>query len=138
MVPPPRRSTTRSPGSVISVIGWWVSGMMHEQPMSRTSIAATRTAGAGNPGPVYERGVKRAFYGRLRHRQRLMTMLERKPARFDLLFDQLERTPRFAELLQRDRNAFSPMEWMYLYGQGVARVGIANGVFSSEILGFSS
>ncbi|MDB5043740.1 MAG: geranylgeranyl reductase, partial [Candidatus Eremiobacteraeota bacterium] len=81
------------------------------------AVAAAREAGAHEPSAVYERGVKRAFYGRLRHRQRLMTMLERKPARFDVLFDQLERTPRFAELLQRDRNAFSPMEWMYLYGQ---------------------
>jgi flavin-dependent dehydrogenase len=81
------------------------------------AVAAARASGARDPGAVYERGVKRALYGRLRHRQRLMTMLERKPARFDVLFDQLERTPRFTELLQRDRNAFSPMEWMYLYGQ---------------------
>jgi digeranylgeranylglycerophospholipid reductase len=81
------------------------------------AVAAARDSSARDPGAVYERGVKRAFYGRLRHRQRLMTMLERKPARFDVLFDQLQRTPRFAELLQRDRNAFSPMEWMYLYGQ---------------------
>ena len=40
--------------------------------------------------PRYERAVKRAFYGRLRHRQKLMTFLERKPARFDVLFRQLE------------------------------------------------
>jgi hypothetical protein len=46
-----------------------------------------------------------------------MSALERKPARFDVLFRQLEEAPRFAELLQRDRNAFSPLEWAYLYAQ---------------------
>ncbi len=61
--------------------------------------------------------MKRAFYGRLRHRQKLMALLERRPARFDVLFRQLEATPRFAELLQRDREAFSPLEWAYLYAQ---------------------
>ena len=67
--------------------------------------------------PAYERAVKRAFYGRLRHRQRLMTLLERKPVRFDILFRQLATTPRFAQLLQRDRNDFKLGEWVYLYTQ---------------------
>jgi hypothetical protein len=53
-----------------------------------------------------------------------MTFLERRPARFDVLFGQLESTPRFAELLQRDRNAFGPWEWLYLYGQAL-RFGLA-------------
>jgi hypothetical protein len=46
-----------------------------------------------------------------------MGFLERRPARFDVLFDQLDRTPRFAELLQHDRNDFTPAQWMYLYAQ---------------------
>ena len=46
-----------------------------------------------------------------------MTFLERRPARFDVLFDQLERTPKFAELLQHDRNDFTPAQWAYLYAQ---------------------
>lgn len=66
---------------------------------------------------TYERAVKSAFYGRLRHRQKLMGFLERKPARFDVLFDQLVRTPKFADLLQHDRNDFSLGEWIYLYAQ---------------------
>jgi hypothetical protein len=57
------------------------------------------------------------FYGRLRQRHRLMTFLERRPARFDVLFEQLSRYPRFADLLQRDRNDFSLAEWIYLSGQ---------------------
>jgi len=76
--------------------------------------ARTRTA---DPAASYERAVKGAFYGRLRHRHKLMTLLERKPIRFDLLFAQLEDAPRFYELLQRDRNTFGAWEWMYLYLQ---------------------
>jgi hypothetical protein len=33
------------------------------------------------------------------------------------LFEQLEATPVFADLLQHDRNDFSPLQWMYLYAQ---------------------
>ena len=85
--------------------------------MAAQAVASVPAGRVHDAAPGYERAVKRAFYRRLRHRQRLMTMLERKPARFDILFRQLEETPRFAELLQRDRTAFSPMEWMYLYAQ---------------------
>jgi digeranylgeranylglycerophospholipid reductase len=91
---------------------------IHEAATSgRIAAEAVATARGADPAPLYERGVKRAFYGRLRHRQKLMTLLERKPARFDVLFRQLEETPRFAALLQRDRNAFTPSEWVYLYAQ---------------------
>jgi flavin-dependent dehydrogenase len=84
--------------------------------LAADAAAAARTRGT-DPAPAYQRAVKQTFYGRLRHRRHLMSFLERKPARFDVLFRQLEDTPRFAELLQRDRNAFSPWEWIYLYGQ---------------------
>ena len=46
-----------------------------------------------------------------------MTFLERRPVRFDVLFEQLARYPRLAGLLQRERNDFSFSEWLYLYGQ---------------------
>jgi len=71
----------------------------------------------GDPARRYERATKAAFYGRLKHRHHLMTFLERKPPRFDVLFEQLEASPRFADLLQHDRNDFSPLQWMYLYAQ---------------------
>ncbi len=76
-----------------------------------------------DPAPAYDRATKHAFYSRLRHRQKLMTFLERKPARFDVLFRQLEGTPRFSELLQHDRNDFTPAQWLYLYTQA-ARFGL--------------
>jgi hypothetical protein len=46
-----------------------------------------------------------------------MTILERRPGRFDVLFDQLSRAPRLASMLQRDRNDYSVGEWAYLYAQ---------------------
>jgi len=46
-----------------------------------------------------------------------MTFLERRPMRFDVLFEQLARSPRFANMLQRDRNDFSLGEWAFLYAQ---------------------
>jgi len=79
--------------------------------------AVARARRGGDPAPRYARSVKRAFYGRLRQRHKLMGFLERRPARFDVLFEQLDRTPRFAELLQHDRNDFTPAQWMYLYAQ---------------------
>ena len=88
------------------------------------AAATVHAGGARDAAPGYARAVRRAFYGRLRHRVRLMTALERKPARFDILFRQLEETPRFAALLQRDRNDFTPLEWLYLYAQA-AKFGLS-------------
>jgi flavin-dependent dehydrogenase len=85
-------------------------------------IAACAVAGAKrgktpSAGLQYSRDLKTAFYGRLRHRHKLMTFLERRPVRFDVLFEQLARSPRFATMLQRDRNDFSLGEWAFLYAQ---------------------
>jgi len=85
--------------------------------LAAEAAAGARAGRPADPARWYERSVRRAFYRRLRHRHRLMTMLERKPARFDVLFEQLASNPRFADLLQRERSAFGPMEWMYLYAQ---------------------
>ncbi|HYZ15065.1 MAG TPA: NAD(P)/FAD-dependent oxidoreductase [Candidatus Acidoferrum sp.] len=85
--------------------------------LAAEAAASVRNGQVRDAAPGYQRGVQRAFYSRLRHRHKLMTFLERRPARFDVLFRQLEETPRFAEMLQRDRNAFTPLEWAYLYAQ---------------------
>jgi flavin-dependent dehydrogenase len=94
---------------------------IHEAAMSgRVAAAAVADAHHGRsatPGMQYEGTLKGMFYGRLRHRHKLMTILERKPKRFDVLFEQLARAPRFAAMLQRDRNDFSLAEWAYLYAQ---------------------
>ena len=94
---------------------------IHEAAMSgRLAAQAAADARYGrvpSPGSQYERNLKKIFYGRLRHRHKLMTFLERKPKRFDILFSQLARAPKFAAMLQRDRNDFSLGEWAYLYAQ---------------------
>jgi flavin-dependent dehydrogenase len=93
---------------------------IHEAAMSGRYAAGAVSAGkreARDPAPAYERATKHAFYARLRHRAKLMSFLERKPDRFDVLFRQLEGAPRFAELLQHDRNDFTPPQWLYLYAQ---------------------
>jgi flavin-dependent dehydrogenase len=100
---------------------------IYEAAMTGRYAAAAVSAGrrdSRDPAPAYDRSTKRAFYARLHHRQKLMSFLERKPARFDVLFRQLERTPRMAELLQHDRNDFTPPQWLYLYAQA-ARFGLS-------------
>ncbi len=92
--------------------------------LAAEAAGAVRAGRARDAAPGYQRAVRRAFYGRLAHRHHLMQFLERKPARFDVLFRQLAGTPRFAALLQRDRNDFSPWEWLYLYAQA-ARFSLA-------------
>jgi len=93
---------------------------IHEAAMSGRFAAEAAVRGDMR---VYERLTKAAFYGRLRHRHVLMTALERNPARFRLLFEQLAAEPKLVVLLQHDRNDFSLGEWLYLYGQA-ARFGM--------------
>jgi digeranylgeranylglycerophospholipid reductase len=85
--------------------------------IAAAAVAEARRGRSRDAAPHYERATKAAFYGRLRHRHHLMTFLERKPSRFDVLFEQLEATPVFADLLQHDRNDFSWRQWVYLYAQ---------------------
>jgi flavin-dependent dehydrogenase len=87
------------------------------------AVSAEKRGPESDPTPAYAASTKHAFYARLHHRQKLMTFLERKPARFDVLFRQLEGSPRFTELLQHDRNDFTPRQWLYLYAQA-ARFGL--------------
>ncbi|MBV8750813.1 MAG: NAD(P)/FAD-dependent oxidoreductase [Candidatus Eremiobacteraeota bacterium] len=85
--------------------------------LAAEAVAQTHSGRVRDAAPGYERAVQRRFYGRLRRRHRLMTFLERRPARFDVLFRQLEETPRFATMLQSERDAFGPLDRMYLYAQ---------------------
>ncbi len=85
--------------------------------LAAEAVVALKCGLTTAPAQKYERRLKDTFYRRLRHRHKLMTFLERKPVRFDVLFEQLSRTPRFADMLQRDRDDFGPGEWAYLYAQ---------------------
>ncbi len=94
---------------------------IHEAAMSgrfaAQAVADARGGRVRSPARQYERTLKAIFYGRLRHRHKLMTYLERRPHRFDVLFDRFERAPRLARMIQRDRNDFSLVEWSYLFAQ---------------------
>jgi flavin-dependent dehydrogenase len=67
----------------------------------------------------YERAVKQRFYRRLRHRARLMRYLELRPSRYALLFEQLAKAPRFADILQREDHERTMLDRLYLYGQAL-------------------
>ena len=72
--------------------------------MSGRFAAAAVTAATSNardPAPGYERAVKRCVWrcACVETPLKLMTFLERKSGRFDLLFRQLEGAPRSPELL---------------------------------------
>ena len=76
----------------------------------------------------YEAALKRRFYRRLRHRAQLMRYLEKRPARYALLFEQLAKAPRFADILQREDQERTMLDRLYLYGQALrfaARAGRA-------------
>jgi geranylgeranyl diphosphate/geranylgeranyl-bacteriochlorophyllide a reductase len=68
--------------------------------------------------------VGRRFRQRLSHRERLMRFLERRPARFALLFEQLARTPGFVEVLQKEDCERTMSDRLYLYRQ-VVRFGLS-------------
>ncbi len=65
----------------------------------------------------FESSVKRRFYRRLQHRSRLMRYLEERPARFGVLFDQLERSPRFVRALYREDHERTIADRLQLYAQ---------------------
>jgi geranylgeranyl reductase len=67
----------------------------------------------------YEDAVKRRFYRRLRHRAPLMRYLEKRPGRYAILFDQLAKSPRFADILQREDHERTMLDRVYLYGQAL-------------------
>lgn len=86
--------------------------------MAAEAVARERRTGA--PAHAhYERTVKQRFYHRLRHRAGLMRYLERKPSRYAVLFEQLAKAPRFADILQREDHERSMLDRLYLYGQGL-------------------
>lgn len=82
------------------------------------AVVQSRRTGA-SAHKAYESAVKGRFYRRLRHRSRLMRFLERKPSRYALLFEQLAKAPRFADILQREDHERSMLDRLYLYGQAL-------------------
>jgi geranylgeranyl reductase len=63
--------------------------------------------------------VRDRFARRLAHRVRLMQYLERYPRRYAVLFQQLARTPRLAEVLLKEECERTMSERIYLYSQAL-------------------
>lgn len=81
--------------------------------------AAAARAGIRSAAQLFERQVKKRFYHRLRHRATLMTYLERRPARYGLLFTQLAKFQRFSDVLQQEDHERRLRDKLYLYGQAL-------------------
>jgi geranylgeranyl reductase len=69
---------------------------------------------------TYAARLHRRFARRLAHRVKLMRFLERYPARYGVLFEQLASFPRFADTLQREDHERSFLDRGYLYMHAMA------------------
>jgi flavin-dependent dehydrogenase len=88
--------------------------------------AATSEPHGARAAARYAKAVAGRFARRLMHRVKLMRFLERRPARFTVLFELLERNPRFAEALQKEDFERSVGDRLFLYGQA-ARFALRSG-----------
>jgi geranylgeranyl diphosphate/geranylgeranyl-bacteriochlorophyllide a reductase len=74
---------------------------------------------AGRASVRYASLIAARFARRLAHRVQIMRYLERQPRRFGLLFEQLARTPRLAEVLLREDYERTMSDRLYLYRQAL-------------------
>ncbi len=96
---------------------------IYEAAMSGRLAAEAVAAERDNPvraATRYATSVASRFARRLAHRVKLMRFLERRPARFTVLFELLARSPRFADVLQKEDLERTLGDRLYLYWQ-VAR-----------------
>lgn len=87
--------------------------------LAAEAIASSR-ARPSNAAARYGRALRDRFHGRLRNRERLMRFLEKRPARYGVLFDQLAKSPRFADILQREDHERDTGDRAYLYAQALS------------------
>ncbi len=93
-----------------------------EAAMSGRLAAEAVVASRDRPCAAAVRYAARAtqrFSGRLRNRVALMRFLERRPQRYGVLFEQLARSPRLADILQRENHERSSIDRLYLYVQAL-------------------
>ncbi|MDP9110132.1 MAG: NAD(P)/FAD-dependent oxidoreductase [Candidatus Eremiobacteraeota bacterium] len=117
-------------GSAGVMIGGTAAGLVdatngegiYEAAMSGRFAAEAVSDGSRAPHRVaeaYERRTRARFNRRLQHRVTLMRYLEKRPARFGVLFDQLARTPHFSTVLQLEEHERSLGDRLYLYAQAL-------------------
>ncbi len=86
--------------------------------LAAEAVVASRDRPCGAAARYAARATQR-FSGRLRNRVALMRFLERRPRRYGVLFEQLERSPRLADILQREDHERSAIDRLYLYVQAL-------------------
>ncbi len=86
--------------------------------MAAAAVAQRRDAPA-QASTQYGRNLQRRFFGRLEHRVKLMRYLEKRPARFGALFEDLSRRPRFAEALLLENHERRFGDRMFLWAQAL-------------------
>ena len=94
-----------------------------EAAMSGRLAADAVIAARTNPSYAaarYGQALRDRFHARLRNREKLMRFLEKRPARYGVLFEQLARAPRFADLLQREDHERNVGDRAYLYVQAIS------------------
>ncbi len=84
---------------------------------------ATHRASPHAAAARYARQLQARFQRRLEHRVRLMRFLEDRPARFELLFEQLARSRAFSDALQREEHERTLRDKLVLYANA-ARFGV--------------
>lgn len=121
------RSTIAAPGAMV---GGTAAGLVdatdgegiYEAAMSGRFAAEAVTASRAQPERAYAQygtALKKRFYRRLQHRAELMRFLERRPSRYAVLFDQLAKSSRFVDILQREDRERTFFERLFLYGQAL-------------------
>jgi geranylgeranyl reductase len=83
------------------------------------AAVARRRAAPSHASTQYGRDLQRRFFGRLEHRVKLMRYLEKRPARFGALFEDLSRRPRFAEALLLENHERRFGDRMFLWAQAL-------------------
>lgn len=86
--------------------------------MAAAAVAHHREAPA-RAAAQYGRSLQRRFFGRLEHRVKLMRYLEKRPARFGTLFEDLARQPRFAEALLLENHERRFGDRLFLWAQAL-------------------
>ena len=87
--------------------------------LAADAVASSRARPA-QAAARYGQSLRDRFHGRLRNRERLMRFLEKRPARYGVLFDQLAKSPRFADILQREDHERGTGDRAYLYAQALS------------------
>jgi geranylgeranyl diphosphate/geranylgeranyl-bacteriochlorophyllide a reductase len=85
----------------------------------RLAADSVRHERDGRASARYGELIRARFARRLAHRVRLIRYLERRPSRYALLFKQLARTPRLAEIMLKEDSERTVTDRLYIYREAL-------------------